>query len=235
MEDKSNQLNNNMNSDKKKEIVYFAVILLAVFMISFVVFSGVGLAPTGLQIATYISDSDAPEGSIGYYLDSQIQPIKYIDEQGNTVNTVDSGNYTRPDRVVISKIGVNTPIEQPNTRNVATLDSLLSRGAVHYPGSGTVEQGNMFLFGHSTGFQVVQNQAYKTFNDLNKLENGDQISIFADGTEYIYKVSSLRLVNENNGEVRFDQGRRMLTISTCNSFGTKQERWVVEAEFYREV
>jgi LPXTG-site transpeptidase (sortase) family protein len=174
-----------------------------------------------LQIATYL-DSDAPDGSLGFYLDSEIKPIEEYTE-----NT-----YTRPDRVVIPKIGVNTVVNKPNSRTINALDSALNTGAVHYPGSGSIESGNMFIFGHSTGFQVVQNQAYKAFNDLDKLNRGDEISVYANGVEYVYIVRTVSLVDENSAEVRFDQGGRTLTISTCNSFGAKQDRFVVEADFY---
>jgi LPXTG-site transpeptidase (sortase) family protein len=93
----------------------------------------------------------------------------------------------------------------------------------------------MFIFGHSTGFSVVNNQAYKTFNDLDKLSAGDEIRIESDGKTYIYKVESLVLVDESEAFVDFSKTDRRLTISTCNSFGAKQERWVVEAVFDREV
>lgn len=217
-------------ADKSTEIKYFIGILLVIFVVSALVFSTVGLAPDGLRISDAIIDSNgAIEGSIGYELNKGLG------------TSITSGNgaigYTRPDRIIINKIGVDADIEQPNTRNVADLDRALSLGAVHYPGSGSVEAGNMFLFGHSTGFRVVQNQAYKTFNNLDKLKTGDEIRVFADGDEYIYKVTNIRLVNENDendARVDFDNSKRMLTISTCNSFGTVQDRWVVEADFYRE-
>jgi LPXTG-site transpeptidase (sortase) family protein len=232
-----------INQEQKKEIFYFVTILIVVFIASFIIFSGVGLAPTGLQIATYLEDSDAPSGTLGYYLDSEIRPLsgglQNIDPQSAEYKDYENSfynynTYTRPDKIVINKIGVNTIINQPNSRSVSVLDSALGTGAVHYPGSGTVEGGNMFIFGHSTGFQVVQNQAYKAFNNLDDLQYGDEISVFADGQEYIYKVTNVRLVDENNAEVRFDKGGRTLTLSTCNSFGAKQDRFVVEAEFSRE-
>jgi LPXTG-site transpeptidase (sortase) family protein len=136
--------------------------------------------------------------------------------------------------VVIEKVGVDTIVGQPNTRDVSILDQHLTRGAVHYPGSGTVEQGNIFIFGHSTGIQVVQNQAYKTFNGIEKLQNGDEIRVEAEGQIYIYKVTSVKLFNEDDALITFDNSKRLLTLSTCNTFGAKQERWVVEAEFDRE-
>lgn len=140
-----------------------------------------------------------------------------------------------PNHVSIPKIGVDSNIERPASQDVSVLDEALSRGAVYYPGSGTINAGNMFLFGHSTGLSVVNNQAYKTFNDLSKLEKGDEIYIESGDKKFVYKVSSLVLVDENEAFVDFSKTDRMLTISTCNTFGKKQERWVVEAQFDREI
>lgn len=137
--------------------------------------------------------------------------------------------YTRPSYISIEKIGVDSVIELPNTQNIEILDQSLQKGAVHYPGSGGIEKGNIFIFGHSTNWKIVKNQAYKTFNDLDKLEKGDEIILEADGKKYTYLVDTVNLVNESESLVNLDTIEKKLTISTCNSFGDKQERWVVEA------
>lgn len=218
-----------IDKNNKKEIIYFATILFAIFLVSAITFSIFGLAPDGLKASDIIDSNGAREGSIGFQLNKELD----YDTAPDSTSGIET--YTRPDRIVIDSIGVNSIIGQPNTRNVADLDSYLLKGAVHYPGSGSIEYGNMFLFGHSAGFQIVQNQAYKTFNDLDKLNKNDEIKIFADGQEYIYKVRKVSLVNEADARVDFDNSKRTLTISTCNSFGEIQDRWVVEADFYREV
>ena len=90
----------------------------------------------------------------------------------------------------------------------------------------------MFLFAHSTGFKVVQNQAYKAFNNLKNLSAGDSIFVSGeDGKTYVYKVSSVKLATDKDVLVTFDGKDRMITLSTCNTFGQKAERYVVEAYF----
>jgi LPXTG-site transpeptidase (sortase) family protein len=220
------------NNTKKQDIIYFITILVAIFLVSAVVFSTFGLAPDGLKATDILDANGAQRGSVGYELNKEFANAGSSSSSGAGNNISDE--YTRPDRVVINKIGVNTIVEQPNTRNVADLDRFLNNGAVHYPGSGSIESGNMFIFGHSTGFQVVQNQAFKAFNDLNKLNKGDEISIYADGEEYIYRVNSVILLDENDARVDFDKNSRKLTLSTCNSFGEKDDRWIVEADFYKK-
>jgi LPXTG-site transpeptidase (sortase) family protein len=201
---------------------YFLTIMVGVFFITFSVLYFLGLTPGSFS---------RPDDKIDESLDNSywVGDYELID-----VNNY-SGTQTFPDRIVIDKVGINTTVENPQTRDVQVLDQYLTRGAVYYPGSGTIEQGNMFVFGHSTGLSVVQNQAYKTFNNLNKLISGDEIRVEADGRTYIYTVEKVSLLNEDEALITFDNSRRKLTLSTCNTFGAKQERWVVEAEFDREV
>jgi len=137
-----------------------------------------------------------------------------------------------PERIIIASIGVNAPVLNPDTTDTDTLDSDLQHGAVHYPGSGLLGgQGNVFLFGHSTGFKIVNNQAYKTFNNIKTLKKGDKISVFSKTKEYVFSVDTVTLVDADKALVDLSTTGQKLTLSTCNTFGEKQERHVVEATF----
>ena len=136
-----------------------------------------------------------------------------------------------PIRIVIDKIGVDSSVSNPNTTNITTLDEYLTQGAVRYPNSGLIGSGNMFIFGHSTGLAVVRNQAYKTFNGLKDLKRGDIIKVYGSSAVYQYMVSSVTLADATIDYVKFGGTKNMLTISTCNTFGEKSERYVVEADY----
>jgi len=211
--------------ENKKESLtnasYFIGITLAVFAITYTGLYFIGWVPASLGGPEKISQIDE-----NYWLGEYDIVDPYDDSKTNS---------TRPSRIIIDKVGVDTIVEQPKTRDVTILDQYLTRGAVYYPGSGTIENGNMFVFGHSTGLSVVQNQAYKTFNNIENLVKGDDIRVEADGKTFIYKVTSVKLFNEDDALITFDNSKRKLTISTCNTFGAKQERWVVEAEFHKKV
>lgn len=140
---------------------------------------------------------------------------------------------TVPLRVVIPGADVNAEIRNPNSTDIAVLDSELQYGAVHYPGSGTPGNGNMFLFGHSSSLPVVRNQAYKTFNGIQHLERGEEIFVYSEGQKHTYRVLSVELVSAEEALVDFSVQKDMLTISTCNTFGEKQDRFVVEADYVR--
>jgi LPXTG-site transpeptidase (sortase) family protein len=139
------------------------------------------------------------------------------------------GGY--PARLVIPSIDVDTQVFTPKDTDVDTLDHDLTKGPVYYPGSGTVAGGNMFIFGHSTGYKIVINKAYKVFNDIHTLNQGDEIDVVSNGNTFIYTVKSVSKVNKNETLVNFDTNSHILTLSTCNSFGAKTDRYVVTAVF----
>jgi LPXTG-site transpeptidase (sortase) family protein len=148
-----------------------------------------------------------------------------------STTTVGKKQYELPIRISIEKIGVNAIVQNPTTTNVYALDDLLLHGVVRYPGSGLPGEGNMFFFGHSTGLKLVNNQAFRAFNNLKNLVAGDTVLVYGDVHVYTYKVNNVRLANSNDVLVDFSAKRNMLTLSTCNTFGQKQERYVVEADF----
>ncbi len=145
-------------------------------------------------------------------------------------NTGETIYAEEPVRINIPAIGVNSIIKNPTSTNHETLDAELTKGVVRYPGSGFPGSGNMFLFGHSTGFSLVQNQAYKVFNRLKDMKNGDTITIHGTVATYEYRVTSVRKVDKESTLVSFDTKKNMITLSTCDSFGKAADRFVVEGE-----
>jgi LPXTG-site transpeptidase (sortase) family protein len=201
----------------KKDYLIIGVTTLVIFAATYAVLSIVGLVPQELAptVTEEVSNTEIQEE----YLED--------DDIGDKI--------LFPDRISIEKIGVESVIQKPQSQEVPVLDEALKKGAVYYPGSGTLAFGNMFLFGHSTNWQIVNNQAYKTFNGLEDLVEGDEITIEAKGKTFIYKVDNVKLLEDNAAFVDFSGSERMLTLSTCNTFGKKQDRWVVEARFDGEI
>ena len=146
-----------------------------------------------------------------------------------------SRNGEIPVEVKIPEVGIDAQVYNPDSTSTDALDSYLAKGAVRYPGSGLLGGvGNVFIFGHSTSLAVVHNQAYKTFVGLKNLKQGDKISVFSDNNEYIYSVTSVRMDKASNIEVVFDVKNRMLTLTTCNTFAAKEDRYIVQAQFVSE-
>lgn len=158
--------------------------------------------------------------------------------QTNTVNSATLADLDsvapmteEPRRITIAKIGVDTAVKNPVSTDVSTLNNYLAEGAVRWPTSGYPGNGNLFLFGHSSSLANVWNQAYKTFNGLGELTPGDMIQVDTISGTYTYRVTDVEFKEDAAIYVPFDSGENMLTLSTCNNFGSKEDRIVVRATF----
>lgn len=140
-----------------------------------------------------------------------------------------------PVRITIAAIDLDTTIIAPSSSDIDVLDRALLSGAVHYPGSAELsEVGNMLLFGHSSYLPIVHNKAYQAFNDLGKLVPGDTINVYSATHVHEYRVKQVRMVKAGDAQIAFDTDTPMLTLATCNTFGAKQDRWVVTAEWIQK-
>ena len=137
-----------------------------------------------------------------------------------------------PVKIVIAKIALDAPITNPASTEVEALDAELLKGAVRYPTSASLgETGNVVLFGHSSYLPVVKNQAYKTFNNIQKLTVGDSITVYSSTAAYTYRVRSVTKESAESGAIPLSVSGKVLTLSTCDSFGKKSDRFVVVADF----
>lgn len=138
-----------------------------------------------------------------------------------------------PTSIAIPAIRLTATIANPDTTVVTALDALLLKGAVRYPTSAKLgEAGNVVLFGHSSYLPVVGNQAYKTFNNIQKLVAGDVVTVYSSDRAYTYRVRSVAKESAASNEgIDLAVPGHVLTLVTCNSFGEKLDRFVVTADF----
>jgi LPXTG-site transpeptidase (sortase) family protein len=140
--------------------------------------------------------------------------------------------FIAPVRIEVPKIGLESVVLTPNSLDVKVLDEALLHGVVHYPISGGLgDISNMLIFGHSSHLPRVQNQNFKIFNDLSLLNIGDEVKVYSKDRVYIYKVSLVRAVSAEEALVEFSSKKKKITLSTCDTFGKKSDRFVVEADF----
>lgn len=93
----------------------------------------------------------------------------------------------------------------------------------------------MFIFGHSSHLQVVNNQNFRAFNNLEKVKEGDIVRVESTDRVNLYRVRSVELESADEGLVELSNRNRMLTLATCNSFGEPSDRFVVKADFIKSV
>ena len=137
--------------------------------------------------------------------------------------------------IIIPKLGINAAVMLPASTNIDLLNNELLKGVVHYPGSALPnENGNVFLFGHSTGLKVVHNKNFEAFNRIQELSAGDIVRVQYGEREFWYRVTSVSVKKADEALVDLRSGPgRKLTLSTCNVFGAKDDRFVVEADFVK--
>jgi LPXTG-site transpeptidase (sortase) family protein len=215
--------------------IKFILIFSAVFLMTVALLSFFGLVPSEFETDT--SDPNI----IDLAKDAAISPVTGGENNQIATSTTVSiagdkkpVNFELPVRISIPSVGTDGVVTNPVSTDVDVLDEALTHGAVRYPGSGVPGVGNMFIFGHSTGFKIVQNKAYKIFNEIKNAKAGAEVRVYAGKNVYIYKVTSVTEVNKDKTLVSFDtNGPARLTLSTCDSFGTKSDRFVLEAVFDR--
>ncbi|MEI8061901.1 MAG: sortase [bacterium] len=219
----------------EKHELRFIILFSGFFLATVVLLAGLGLVPSEFQ-------DDTQAGILDQIKDTALRPLVgdpvNVDlTDGNpTASSSQNIKYEYPLRIVIASVGVDGIVKNPSSADINVLDNELTLGAVRYPGSGVPGLGNMFIFGHSTGYKIVQNKAYKIFNTIKNAKEGDEIQVLGDRNVYIYKVTSVKEVNKDETLVKFDtKGPATLTLSTCDSFGAKTDRFVVQATFDRVI
>jgi LPXTG-site transpeptidase (sortase) family protein len=207
----------------------FVMIFAGVFLATFLLLYFIGFVP----------DELSPDGESALN-DLKLQTIESASAPAPApaVTTPDAPKKVageKPLHITASTVGIDITVENPTSADNAVLNEYLTRGAVHYPGSGDLGAGNVFIFGHSSNWAVVHNKAYKALNGIDKLVRGDEIFVDSDSHRFVYQVTSVRRASADDAFVDLSSAKNMLTLSTCDIFGEKQNRFVAEATFAREI
>jgi len=135
--------------------------------------------------------------------------------------------------IVVPKIGANSRIikDVSTTEKDVYLEALKS-GVAHasgtaFPGEG----GHIFLFAHSTDFLFNITSYNAVFYLLYKLEVGDEVNLFFNGSRYLYKVTGKQIVDPKEVEYLTKKtDKEFLTLQTCWPPGTTFKRQLIFAE-----
>lgn len=135
-----------------------------------------------------------------------------------------------PDSIYFDALKKEIEILNPTSRAIEDLDAALLEGAVRHPDSADfVDEGNIFILGHSSYLPNVFNKNYQAFNDIQKLAWGDLVRLRSADTEYVYRVERVYEAKASEVTVPIESGTPKLTLATCDSFGAKDDRFIVEA------
>lgn len=179
-----------------------------------------------------------------YAIDFIPEPVDAIDQSQQLQNEI--ANVTQeepilteeetvviapyPEKIIFDSLDKEITVLNPESRLVADLDTALLSGAVRHPDSATFEEeGNIFILGHSSYLPTVFNKNFQAFNGIQDLTWGDIIRLQSEDVEYIYRVQKVYKAKASEVFVPDTPGKAQLTLATCNSFGSKDDRFMVEA------
>lgn len=133
----------------------------------------------------------------------------------------DQVDEPKGDRIVIPAIGVDMPIIEGRD------DSALDRGSWLRPNTAKPgEVGNTVLTAHRFSYL----SGGRSFYNLDKLDEGDEIIVHWGGKEYRYTAKQEFVVTPDQIEIEAPTANTQLTLYTCTPLWTSSKRLVVVAE-----
>jgi len=210
------------------------VILTLIFVWLIVVVIGSGAAMLTTQ-NTLLSDSEVDALLTANESLALTAGVAYANTNEVQQTEVDATNVVPafPDRLVIPSLGKDLPTSNPQSRNIDVLDKALKSAVVRYPDSATLgEKGrNTLIFGHSSKLPIVRNKMYKAFTGIEKLKVGELIQAYSGSDVYSYRVTRVYRADANDDRIALSvPGENRLTLLTCDTFGKRSDRWIVESE-----
>ncbi len=163
----------------------------------------------------------------------------------STHNNIDMNIEIVPyeNRIVIPKIWKNIPlvdVQNKTVENVKALEDIfmkeLVNGIVRYPGSARPwENGNSFIFWHSSNFPWLEWKYNDVFALMDNLSFGDEIIAYYGQKKYIYKVKEKKVIKPGDTSVlKRNNNISEITLMTCWPVGTTLNRMVVVWELVKE-
>lgn len=136
-----------------------------------------------------------------------------------------------PTTLYIKKLDRTVTIANPTSNSVAVLDEALLHGVVRHPDSAKLgANGNVFILGHSSYLPTVINKNFQAFNGIQNLAWGDTIEVRSNTATITYQVEKVYKAKAEDVTVPLQGTGPRLTLATCNSFGSKDDRFIVEAK-----
>lgn len=203
----------------EKKYAFFGVFFL-VFLFSYLVLVAIDFVPEPKIENTEQTNAEMAVVEVQQSLEEQfLLPMS------------DVSNPVFPTSIYIEKLDRTVPILNPESREVADLDRALLEGVVRHPDSANMAQdGNVFVLGHSSHLPTVVNKNFQAFNGIEDLAWGDKIEVKTGEYAMVYEVEKVYKASASDLTVPVSGTGPRLTLATCNSFGSKDDRFIVEAK-----
>ncbi len=209
----------------------------------------------GVVSSGYNNVSDEENGSTNLHQTNNTKILKSNNNTDNIVNTnnthkADESNYKNieiegektkksdsmtesnflPTSIHIKKLNRRLDVNNPVSGNIDSLNQSLLTGVVRHPDSANLNQkGSVLIFGHSSYLPKVINKNFQAFNGIQNLAWGDLIEVNSDNLTYLYKVDKVYETKSTDTNIPIAGTKNKLVLATCNTFGEKEDRFIVEA------
>jgi LPXTG-site transpeptidase (sortase) family protein len=134
--------------------------------------------------------------------------------------------------LVIEKIDIVVPVKKNvDGYNQTQYTESLKNGIAHFKDTNLPgENGNIFIFGHSSSDLIEEETMFsEIFKDIDLLEKGDEIIIYYENKKYSYIIFDKKIVSEDDLSVLDSTDTEKLTLMTCWPIGTDEKRMIVLA------
>ena len=131
--------------------------------------------------------------------------------------------------VSFEQFSLSIPSLKTNQETVFVDNNDLSLGLIHLPGTALPgEKGNLFISGHSA-LPILAKGGKAIFSNLQNIKKGDPIQVRVEGSQFVYKVVSIKIVDPKDVSVILppDEQGRYITLMTCVPPGLNTKRLVV--------
>ncbi len=205
----------------EKKYAFFGVFFL-VFIFSYLVLVAIDFVPEPVTIEEETENLQMEPASI---------EIEQSAQSDFNLPVGDMSNPVLPTSMYIEKLDRTIPILNPESRDIAALDNALLSGVVRHPDSAHMAQaGNVFILGHSSYLPTVLNNNFQAFNGIQDLAWGDTIEVTSEGYVLTYEVEKVYKASAADVTIPVADTGARLTLATCNSFGSRDDRFIVEAK-----
>jgi LPXTG-site transpeptidase (sortase) family protein len=203
----------------------FLFVYFVVFLLSYLLLVAIDFVPEPVS-ETEQENNLSTEEAIAE-ADEQLLPTPALVEEVSAPVDV---SPVLPTTLYIERLEKTITVLNPRSRTIADLDEALLSGVVRHPDSAHLMQdGNVFILGHSSYLPNVFNENFQAFNGIQNLKWGDTIEVSSGDKTFVYRVEKVFQARAQEVVVPIAGDERLLTLATCNSFGSTDDRYIVEA------
>lgn len=200
-------------------VVFFAVVFITYAILFAIDFIPEPIEPSVEQQNELQKDTNVVQAAVVPEQKEEIQPL-----------------IPYPTKIIFDSLDKEITVLNPESHDVADLDAALLSGVVRHPDSADLtSDGNIFILGHSSYLPTVFNKNFQAFNGIQNLVWGDTIRLQSEDTEYVYRVQKVYKAKASEVFVPQTPGKSQLTLATCNSFGSKDDRFMVESSLIETI